>query len=219
MTTTNATPAVAAIPFSPAAERNKQPISAVLGQYLAPEMEVLEIACGLGQHSVYLAERFPEAMFRPTDLSTDAISVTQKRLASAALPNVMQPRVLDVEQNPWSVVCDQSRIPSILCCNMIHIAPFSACEGLFRGAKQYLRMNGNLFLYGPFFGAEANKEEAPSNVAFDCSLRRRNVTWGIREVAQVEKTARDNGFNVAANIAMPSNNRCLVFAKVNEGPC
>ena len=53
---------------------------------------------------------------------------------------------------------------------------------------------------------------APSNLAFDASLRARDAAWGIRRLADVRQEAEHAGLRLAQNIAMPANNRLLVFA-------
>ena len=60
---------------------------------------------------------------------------------------------------------------------MIHISPWSATEGLMAGAGRVLTEAGKLFLYGPYLEAEV--PTAPSNLAFDESLRSRNPAWGL----------------------------------------
>ena len=44
------------------------------------------------------------------------------------------------------------------------------------GAQRILPKDGILYLYGPFL--EKDIETAPSNLAFDASLRSQNPEWG-----------------------------------------
>ena len=57
---------------------------------------------------------------------------------------------------------------------------------------------------------------APSNLAFDASLRARDAAWGIRRLADVRQEAEHAGLRLAQNIAMPANNRLLVLARPAE---
>ena len=53
---------------------------------------------------------------------------------------------------------------------------------------------------------------APSNAAFDASLRDNNPEWGVRDIADVEKLAAANGLRLAEWFEMPANNLILMFA-------
>jgi hypothetical protein len=54
---------------------------------------------------------------------------------------------------------------------------------------------------------------APSNAAFDSSLRARNPAWGVRDLTDVEGLARLHGFTLALTIAMPANNLTVVWRR------
>ena len=95
---------------------------------------------------------------------------------------------------------------------MIHISPWAATQGLIIGAGRLLPSGGPLFLYGPYI--EAGVETAPSNLAFDLSLKSRNPAWGIRHVDAVAALAADHGLTLSERIAMPANNLVLVFRKI-----
>jgi len=94
---------------------------------------------------------------------------------------------------------------------MIHIAPWSACEGLMRGAARVLDAGGLLYLYGPYRIGGALP--APSNVAFDASLRARNPAWGVRELDDVTALAARAGFTREDVVAMPANNHSVLFRR------
>jgi hypothetical protein len=92
---------------------------------------------------------------------------------------------------------------------MIHIAPWEATLGLFAGAAKLLAPGALLFLYGPYrFGGQFT---APSNEAFDQSLRSRDSRWGIRDVRDLEAAA--TGFVLRETIAMPANNHSLILRR------
>ncbi len=96
--------------------------------------------------------------------------------------------------------------------NMVHISPWTATEGLMTGAGRLLPPGGILVLYGPYL--EADLPTAPSNLAFDLSLKRRNPAWGLRRLDEVAALAAQHGLVLAERIAMPANNLVLVFRKV-----
>ena len=92
---------------------------------------------------------------------------------------------------------------------MIHIAPWSASEGLFKGSKAVLAPKGLLYLYGPF--QRGGLHTAKSNAAFDESLRERNPEWGVRDLEAVEDLATRSGLALQKVIEMPANNLSLIF--------
>jgi SAM-dependent methyltransferase len=114
---------------------------------------------------------------------------------------------LDAAAEAWPV----ERAGAVVCINMIHIAPWSACEGLVRFAARALAPGGVLYLYGPYRIAGA--PFAPSNDAFDASLRERDPAWGVRALDDVTALAEAAGFTREAVVAMPANNHSVVFRR------
>ena len=94
---------------------------------------------------------------------------------------------------------------------MIHIAPWSATLGLLAGAAKILPTGAPLYLYGPY--VRAGVETAPSNLAFDADLKRRNADWGLRDLADVAQAATKAGFGPPVVIDMPANNLSVVFRR------
>jgi hypothetical protein len=201
--------AVTAKRCAAAAERNKSYIAEVLAQSLpqppCARSVVLEIASGSGQHALCFAERMPHLDWQPTDRDEAALESQFAWREEVALHNLRAPLRLDVERWPWPV----TEAASIVCINMIHIAPWSACEALFAGAARALPPGAPLFLYGPFRVGGAHT--APSNEAFDARLRGEDPSWGVRDVGEVVHAAEAHGFSLARRIAMPANNQTLIF--------
>ena len=103
------------------------------------------------------------------------------------------------------------RADAVICCNMIHIAPWAACEGLIAGAARVLPAEGLLYLYGPY--KIGGQHTAPSNLAFDEQLRGRNPAWGIRDLDDVTTLAERHGLVLAETVPMPANNLSVIFRR------
>lgn len=189
---------------SPAALRNRDAILAVLQTHLPERGLVLEIASGTGEHAVHFARHLPGLVWQPSDLDPANRQSIGAHRADAKLANLREPLALDVCA-PWPVAAADA----IFCANMVHIAPWDAALGLLAGARRALGAGAKLVLYGPFF--EDGKTPAPSNVAFDEDLRRRNPAWGIRKLGDVAAAAA--GFAAPLSVEMPANNLCLVFRR------
>jgi SAM-dependent methyltransferase len=195
------------LPFSPAAERNKEPILGVLETVLPSEGTVLEIASGTGQHVCYFAQALPRIRWQPTepdDASREAMSI---RIGESGLGNVATPVGLDVSHPHWPVA---DRYDAILCINMIHISPWSATEALMSGAARHLSPGGKLILYGPYL---ENGQAVQSNLDFDASLKQRNPQWGLRELEDVTQLAATHCLRRQDVVRMPANNLALVFGR------
>jgi len=192
---------------APAPERNREPILAVLREVLPRSGTLLEVAAGTGQHAVYFAAEFPGLVWHPTDNVPANLGSIEVWRAEAALPNLRPPLPLDASSDAWPVAAADA----VLCINMIHIAPWAACQGLLRGAARVLPVGGPLVLYGAYF--IEGRETAPSNLAFDASLRARNPAWGVRELGAVTAEAALHGLERDRVVEMPGNNLTVVFRK------
>jgi hypothetical protein len=78
-----------------------------------------------------------------------------------------------------------------------------------RGAARALSPGGILYLYGPYKRGGAHT--APSNEAFDTSLRSRDPAWGVRDLEAVTAEAAAQGLVQERVVSMPANNLSLVF--------
>jgi hypothetical protein len=206
-----------------AAERNRQPILAVLRRVLPPSGRALEIASGGGQHVSWFARHLPAWTWQPTDFAAaslpsiaawsvlDAGDVAESPSANAAegpLPNILPPLQLDVCAAEWPVV---GAFDAITCANMIHASPPTTLPGLMQGAGRHLATGGLLVTYGPYILDD--EPLTASNVEFDAWLKTRDPSWGIRRLAAVLAHARDAGLCLRERVAMPANNLMLVFQR------
>lgn len=193
---------------APAAARNRAPILEALQPALADGAHVLEVAAGSGEHALWFAAALPDVAWRPSDRDEAAIASIAAWRAAEGTPNLLPPIRLDAaDPATWPA----QPLDAIVCINMIHIAPWSAAEGLMRLAGARLKAGGVLFLYGPYL--EAGVETAPSNLAFDADLRARDPAWGLRDRAAVEALAAAEGLALERRAAMPANNLSLIFRR------
>lgn len=193
------------LPSSPAARRNREPIAEILRNVLPAQGLVLELASGTGEHAAFFAECFPKLRWQPSDPDREAMAAIEAWRQHAALDNFAPPLRIDAEEQPWPI----ARADAMLCINMIHISRWHATQGLMRGAAQLLSSGAPLILYGPYL--REGVTTAPSNVAFDQSLRRRNPDWGLRDVAAVAAEAEAQGLRFERLVEMPANNLILLF--------
>jgi SAM-dependent methyltransferase len=193
---------------SPSVARNRDPILAVLRPRLPSSGTVLEIAAGAGEHAAYFASALPGLQWRPTDPDPDALVSIAAWRDHAAAPNLLPPLTLDAtDPDAWP----DGPFHVVVNINMIHISPWTATEGLMRGAGRVLTVGGVLFLYGPY--READVPTAPSNLDFDASLKSRDPAWGLRRLDAVTALAADHDLDLAERIPMPANNLALVFRR------
>lgn len=193
---------------APAAARNRDPILEVLREALPPKGVVLEIASGSGEHALHFAAALPHLSFQPSDPDPYAVASIEAHRIDAGLPNLRPAKTIDVLSPDWD---EGLSAEAVLCINMIHIAPWEACEALFQGAARLSKRGHLLYLYGPyrFDGAFT----APSNQAFDESLRARDPRWGVRDLSSLVRLGLDTGFDLARVVDMPANNHSLLFRR------
>jgi len=192
---------------APAAQRNRGPILEVLQRVLPARGRVLEIASGSGEHVVHFARGLPKLTWQPSDPDPAARESIRAWIAQEKLGNVLTPIALDMTNARWPYLLDP--FDAVVCINMIHIAPWEACLGLLYGCEQLLSAGGPLVLYGPFM--RGGKHSAPSNAAFDASLRRQDPSWGVRDLDDVVREAALRGFVLEQVFDMPANNLTVVL--------
>ena len=193
--------------YAPATQRNREPILEVLLRILPARGNILEIASGTGQHGAFFAPHLSPRQWIPSDVDPQCLRSIQAWRNCLGADNLYPPLEIDAEWEVWPIEAEMS-IGAIVNINMIHIAPWSACLGLLRGASSILPPGGILYLYGPY---QQGENTAPSNLAFDKSLRNQNPEWGVRDLDEVVTAARTRGFNLLETVSMPANNFSLIF--------
>jgi SAM-dependent methyltransferase len=193
-------------PFSAACERNKQPILAVLREHFADRRRVLEIGSGTGQHAVCFAAALPHLVWQTSDRAENLDGI-RAWLDEARLPNTPAPLELDV-RGAWP----DATYDAAFSANTLHIMSWPEVERLFAGLGRALAADGVVAIYGPF--NVDGRYTSDSNAAFDASLKAQDPRRGIRDRADVDALARAIGLERVADVAMPANNRTLVWRRV-----
>ncbi len=199
-------------PHAPATARNRQPILDILQRVIPADGLLLEIASGTGEHAAFMTPRLGEGVvWQPTDANRGALAGIDAHAAASGCPRIRPALLLDASQPTWPV----ARADAILCCNMIHIAPWSAAEGLLAGAARTLPAAAPLILYGPY--RRNGRHTAASNADFDAGLQARNPLWGVRCLdTELVPLAARHGFLLAEVLPMPSNNLTVLFRRPAE---
>ena len=191
---------------APSAERNTRPIVEALAPVLIGRHGLmLEVGAGTGQHSVALAAAYPRLDWLATDAFGAHLESIGAWIAHAGLPNLRDPIWLDAAED-WP---DMRPLAGVFSANVIHIAPWVVTRGIFRGAEA--AHAGVVIFYGPFI--EGGRHTGEGNTVFDALLRREDPAWGLRDIDDLSDVAADHGYGPAEVIAMPSNNRLVVFER------
>ena len=196
------------LPFSPASERNREPILAAMAPRLAEAGRLLEIGAGTGQHAVFMASALRGWQWLPTDRAA-VLDTLGQRLHAEATENVATARALDVLSDTWP----EGPFDAAYSANTAHIMSWEAVCAMLAGVARVLRSGGRFFLYGPF--NVGGQFTAPSNRTFDTSLRRRDPAMGLRDLEALESEAGRHQMILTEHVAMPANNALLVFDKEN----
>jgi Protein of unknown function (DUF938) len=199
-------------PHSPSCDRNRDPILAVLREHFADRRDVLEIGSGTGQHAVHFAAAMPWLRWQCSDHG-DALPGIRMWLDEAELTNTPPPFALQAVLDPQPGLAPPltSRYDAVFSANTLHIMGWPEVEALFAGLAPVLADDAVLAVYGPFNDGGAFTSE--SNREFDGWLKARDPRSGIRDVEAVNALAENAGLRLIADIAMPANNRMLIWRR------
>lgn len=197
-------------PYAESCEQNRDPILAVLQDFFVDRKQVLEIASGTGQHAVYFGEALPHLRWQTSELPGNHAGI-QAWLDEARLPNVLSPLTIDLNDDAWPLAIT---VDAIFNANTVHIVSWPAVERMFAGIGRVLAPGGLLCLYGPFnYGGKFTSE---SNARFDVWLKGRDPDSGVRDFEALDRLARFQGLVLQQDVAMPANNRTLVWRKMDH---
>ncbi len=192
---------------SPSAERNREPILRVLRKVLPTTGSVLEVASGTGDHAAHFARNLPGLTWIPSEIDPRNRSSIEAWRQEVDLPNLLEPLVLDVTGPEWPA----GPYDVVYCSNMIHITPWPVTLSLLDGASRVVREGGLLVTYGPYRIDGAHT--APSNEAFDRSLKEQDPEWGVRDLTEIARHAAERGLLLRDRIPTPRNNFTAVFLR------
>lgn len=202
-------------PCSPSCERNRDPVLEVLRVHFAEVRSVLEIGSGTGQHAVHFAAAMPWLAWQCSDVA-DNLPGIRSWLAEARLPNTPPPVELDV-RGPWPAQgfdappFDAPPFDAVFTANSLHIMGWPEVQAFFAGIDTVLPDDATLGVYGPFnYGGDYSSD---SNREFDDWLKARDPRSAIRDFEAVDALARGIGLRLVADIAMPANNRTLLWRR------
>ena len=202
------------LPFSAAADRNKEAIGDALQTVLNRSNTVLEIGSGSGQHAVYLCQRFSHLQWQVTEQS-QYLDGLQSAVSVASLDNILSPFELAVGVvNDSSGKKLESNYSIVYSANTAHIMGFDQVPALFTVASQCLDNDGCFALYGPF--KENGQHNSDGNRDFDASLRSQDSRMGIRDIEDLVEFASASGLVLADQFSMPANNRILLWQKLSD---
>ncbi len=198
-------------PYSESCEQNRVPILAVLREAFAGRRHVLEIGSGTGQHAVNFGAELPHLVWQTADVAQHHPGI-RAWLSDAALPNVLPPLALDVNESGWH----GGRYDAVFSANTLHIMGWPEVERFFAGVGAVLEPGGVLVVYGPFnYGGAFTSD---SNARFDGWLKSRDPASGVRDFEAVNALACAQQLVLTRDIAMPANNRSLIWEKLTKAP-
>ena len=195
-------------PYAESCDQNRQPIGQQLARFAANARTVLEIASGTGQHAVYFAEQFPHLCWQTSELAENHAGI-QAWIADSGRDNVLPPLLLDVA-GAWP----QQQYDLLFSANSLHIMSEQSAEMLMRRAPLCMHEQSFLLIYGPF--NYRGQYTSASNERFDGWLKQRDAASGIKHFEWLNDIASDAGLHCFDDVAMPANNRMLVFKKAGE---
>jgi hypothetical protein len=205
-------------PSAPACARNRAPILAVLRAHFGDRRQVLEIGSGTGQHAVHFAAAMPWLRWQCSDLP-ERFPDIRAWLDEAGLPNTPPPLPLDLSDGRWPRALaagspdaeGSARFDAAFSANVLHIVAWPLVEAMFAGLDAVLADDATLAVYGPFncrggYTSDSNRE-------FDAWLQARDPRSGLRDFEAVDALARAIGLRLVDDVAMPANNRTLVWRR------
>ncbi|WP_305806014.1 DUF938 domain-containing protein [Stenotrophomonas sp. YIM B06876] len=206
-------------PYSESCERNREPILAVLRRHFAHARQVLEIGSGTGQHAVHFAAAMPWLRWQSSD-HRDHLPGISQWLEATGLANTPPPIELQAVTSPVPGLAPPPVLPqnasgsgfdAVFSANTLHIMGWDQVQALFAGLSPLLATAATLVIYGPFnYGGDFSSD---SNRTFDAWLKGRDPRSGIRDFEAVDALARAQGWTLREDVAMPANNRCLVWTR------
>lgn len=194
-------------PYSQACDNNKTPILNEISLHFSASNDVFEIGSGTGQHAVFFAENQPALRWHTSDRIENHAGIMQW-IEESELSNVEFPIELDVVSDAWPTIC----FDGVFTANTCHIMHWHEVVAMVEGVKRILSADGIFMIYGPF--NYNNDYTSDSNRSFDERLRERDPGSGLRDFEDLESLAKNNSLILFKDVAMPANNRLLIFKRI-----
>ncbi len=192
--------------FSPASQRNCEPILGVLRHEFAASRRVLEIGAGCGYHVIRFAHTMPWLVWQPSDVAGQ-VETLAANLKAVDVSNVQPPLTIDMRDAQAASV----RYDALYTANTAHIMSMDGVRGMFGFAGDALQCGGVIACYGPF--RRNGAFNTASNAEFDRALRGRDPESGIRDLGALDEIAARESLLRLRVYAMPSNNLLVVWEK------
>ena len=195
------------LPVTEACVRNRQPIADVLAAELPTRAVVLELASGTGQHAEFMTEQLPHLTWQPSEIAS-RMAVLNARRQLANRENFLPPLVLDVAEDLWPV----KQVDAVFAANLVHCLDWPRVRSMLAGVGRVLRLGGLALFYGPYNYNGAFTSDG--NAALDTWVRQEyHPQAGLKDFEQMVLAARREKLKLVRDIAMPANNRMLVFRR------
>lgn len=198
-------------PYSPACERNQEPLLSQLESVFPKTGDILEIGSGTGQHGAFFSSQKLGWNWQPTDITENLAGIEQWRKDSG-LGNLKKAKRLEICVSD-TIGLDKitKQFDGIFSANVLHIVSSKLMGQLFKTAEHCLKSDGVACIYGPFnYGGEFTSE---SNERFETWLKAKGPECGIRDIEHVVREAQKAGLILLEDREMPANNRLLLFVK------
>jgi hypothetical protein len=196
--------------YAPSCDRNRDPILTVLRQFFMDRHDVLEVGSGTGQHAVYFASALPHLSWQTSELEENLAGI-RAWLDEARLANTPPPIAIDVKAE-WPINQQLKHYDAVFSANTLHIMHWLEVEQMFARLDSALTADAVVALYGPFnYNGQFSSE---SNAAFNDWLQARGAHMAIRDFEAVNALAATIGLQLIADIAMPANNRTVVWRRL-----
>jgi len=204
------------LPFSAAADRNKEAIGDALSGYFDGNIKVFEIGSGTGQHAIYLCERFPGLIWQTSDQSLH-LETLSAAVSQSGLGNLHTPIELEVSscisQPKAMQALREKQYSFVYSANTAHIMSMEDVTSMFTLLGKVLAKAGLFALYGPF--KVDGEHTSEGNLNFDQSLRTEKPHMGIRDKEELVTLGVKHGLQLLEDISMPANNRILLWRQMS----
>ena len=194
---------------APSAERNAEPLLALIRLYGPKKGPALEIASGTGQHAVKFAEALPDLIWQPTEPDLKLRASIDGWTLKTGLNNIRSAVFLDASSPDWSEVHGGQSM--IFLSNLLHLVSEKDARNIIHEAARALAPSGRFFLYGPFLRDGVATSEG--DAAFNAGLRKFNAAIGYKDDFEIIGWLHAAGLELVDLVEMPANNLAFVSEK------